>query len=172
MNLRNRLELIIRGWFPTEPKMPNSKLKVAEAKVAKPKPWWWKPYWIVLVIVSTIINITVIPFLVNITLESVAVNLITSLLCIGSAYYFRVRPSIRINRAIYVVGGTAGIGFLLWAVIMGLLNASGTITLIRSNFGEIIHIVSFSLFIGSYVAGAFISDWIGKKLNYRILLTP
>jgi hypothetical protein len=152
--------------------MPNGKLRMAEGKVAKPKPWWWKPYWIVLVITSTIVNLIVIPSFVNISLETVAINLATSLVCIGFAYYIRVRPSININRAIYVVGGTAGIGFLLWGVTMRLLSAGGVLRVMRGSIGELTDIVIVSLFIGSYVVGAFISDWIGKKLNYRILLTP
>ncbi|MGD2066784.1 MAG: hypothetical protein PVI43_06420, partial [Candidatus Bathyarchaeota archaeon] len=145
--------------------MPKAKLKVAEAKVAKPKPWWWKPYWILLVIVSIALNIIIFPSLMNITSEDVMINLIGSLSCIGFAYYIRVRPSVSINRAIYVVGGASGIGFLLWGVIMRSLSASGTLTLIRSSLGELIHVFIASLFIGSYVAAAFMADWIGKKLN-------
>jgi hypothetical protein len=171
MSLKNRLELIIRGWFPTEPKVAKAKLEVAET-VVKPKPWWWKPYWIVLVIASTIVNIMVIPSLVNISLENVAIDLTASLVCIGFAYYIRVRPSINMNRAIYVVCGAAGIGFLLWGVTMALLNAGGVLRLMRGSTGELTDIMIGSLFVGSYIAGAFISDWIGKKLNYRILLTP
>ena len=152
--------------------MADDKFRMAETKVAKQKPWWWQPYWIVLVVVSIIINIIIFPSLLTIPLEDVAINLTMSLLCIGSAYYIRVRPSIRMNRAIYVLGGTAGIGFLLWAVTMGLLNAAGVLRLMRGSIGELIDIVIASLLIGSYVAGAFISDWIGKKLNYRILLNP
>lgn len=96
-----------------------------------------------------------------------------SLLCIGFAYYIRVRPSIRINRAMYVLVGTASIGFFLWAAIMLLLKAGGIFTLMRSSgFGGLSDIVIGSLFVGSYIAGAFLGDGIGKKLNYKILLAP
>jgi hypothetical protein len=94
------------------------------------------------------------------------------LLCIGFAYYIRVRPSIKINRLIYVLGGTVSIGFLLWGVMMRLLSEIGTLALIQSSVGKSIDIIIGSLLIGSYVAGAFIADWIGKKLNYKILMTP
>jgi hypothetical protein len=136
------------------------------------EPRWWKPYWIVLVVAAILVSVILVPLLLNVSLEDAAISVVMSLLCIGFAYYIRVRPSIRINRAMYVFVGIVSIGFLLWAAIMLLLKAGGILTLIRSSsFGGLIDIVIGSLFVGSYVAGAFIGDWIGKKLNYRIILT-
>ncbi len=42
MSIKNRLESVIRGWFPKEPNVPQDNLKISETKVSKTKPWWWK----------------------------------------------------------------------------------------------------------------------------------
>jgi hypothetical protein len=63
MNLKKRIVTVIRGWLPKEPNLPTDKLKRAEAKnkLTKPKPRWWKPYWMILVIVTIALG-AVIPF--------------------------------------------------------------------------------------------------------------
>ena len=55
MTIKNRLESVIRGWFPKEPSMPRDNLKMAETKVSKTKPWWWKSLWIV-TLLATIVS--------------------------------------------------------------------------------------------------------------------
>jgi hypothetical protein len=165
MTLKKRLESVIHGWFPKEPKMPRDKVKMAETKVSKPKPWWWTPLWITTVIV-TIVSGVVAYFLFDTTRLRAVGGLSLSLLCIGVAYYIRVRPSMRINRAVYILIGITPIGIILWFICSFILNrviitsASGTLPLF---------LASGAVCIG---VGALIGDWIGKRRNYILLITP
>jgi hypothetical protein len=165
MNIKNRLESFIRGWFPKEPKLPRDKLKMAETKVSKTKPWWWKPLWIV-TLLATIVSGVAGFFLLDVSLARAVGGLALTLLCIGFAYYIRVRPSIRVNRAIYILVGITPIGFVLWVICSFILNrllitsASGTWPLF---------LVSGAVCFG---LGALIGDWIGKRRNYILPMSP
>ena len=165
MTIKNRLKSVIRGWFPKEPSMPRSKLKMVETKVSKPKPWWWKPLWIAVIFVTIVFGVASF-FLLNIPFESAVAGLTVSILCIVFAYYIRVRPSIKVNRAIYIWIGITPIGFVLWLICSLILNkllttsASGTLPLF---------LVSGAVCLGS---GALIGDWIGKRRNYTLLMAP
>jgi hypothetical protein len=165
MTLKKRLESVIRGWFPKEPKMPRDKVKMAETKVSKPKPWWWKPLWIG-TILSTI-AVSIVGYLIwNGPLVRAVAGLILTFLAIGFAYYIRVRPSMKINRAIYILIGITPIGFVLWVICTFILNR----VIITSASG------TWPLFLASgavcFGLGALIGDWIGKRRNYILPLTP
>jgi len=155
----------IRGWFPKEPNMPRNKLKMAETKVSKPKPWWWTPLWITTVIV-TIVSGVVAYFLFDTTILRAVGGLALTLLCIGVAYYIRVRPSMRINRAVYILIGITPIGVILWFICSFILNrviitsASGTLPLF---------LASGAVCLG---VGALIGDWIGKRRGYTLAMMP
>jgi len=89
-----------------------------------------------------------------------------TLVCICIAYYIRVRPSTKVNRALYILLGITPIGFILWIF----LAVSGIGRWLTDNLG-----VWPSLIIGftvPYIIGAFIGDWIGKRRNYRLPLSP
>ena len=111
MNIKNRLGSFIRGWFPKEPNVPRDKFKMVEtqAKVSKPKPWWWKPLLmasILICIVSAVAGF----FLLDVSLARAVAGLALSFLGICFAYYIRVRPSMNVNRAIYIIFGASGTG--------------------------------------------------------------
>jgi len=86
---------------------------MAKLNVKSSKPWWWKPLWIG-VTLSTIVLGFVNFFLWHIPIERGVVAVTLTLLCIGVSYYIRVRPSVKVNRAIYIWFGITPIGFGLW----------------------------------------------------------
>ena len=147
--------------------MPRDKLKMVEtqAKVSKTKPWWWKPYWIILVIATIALGL-VLPFFTHVPMDRAIIGLVATLLCIGFAYYIRVRPSISVNRALYILLGITPIGFVLWVICSFILNR----LLITSISG------TWPLFLASgavcFGLGALIGDWIGKRRNYILPMTP
>jgi len=155
----------IRGWFPKEPSMPRDKLKMAETKVSKTKPWWWKPLWIVTVL-ATIASTVAGYFLLDVPLERAVGGVALTFLCIAFAYYIRVRPSMRINRAVYILIGITPIGIILWFICSFILNrviitsASGTLPLF---------LASGAVCLG---VGALIGDWIGKRRGYTLAMMP
>jgi hypothetical protein len=163
MSIKNRLEAFLRGWIPKEPNMPK-KLQVTKSKASTPKPWWWKPLW-----ASTILAIIVVGvvsfFVLEIPLLNVVGGLVATALCIGFSYYIRVRPSLNVNRAIFIFLGISPIGFVLWISITYVLNkvivtsASGTPALFLAT-GAV-----------SLTVGALIGDWIGKKRHYILPLS-
>lgn len=88
--------------------MVNSEIKGA-------KPIWWKPLWIatlLLTIASGIISY----FLLHVPLERTVSAVALTFFCIGIAYYIRVRPSMKVNRALYILLGITPIGFVLWVI--------------------------------------------------------
>jgi len=165
MNIKNRLESFIRGWFPKEHKLPRNKLKTAETKVSKIKPWWWKPLWIV-TLLATIASGVAGFFLLDVSLARAVGGVALTFLGIGFAYYIRVRPSMRLNRALYILLGITPIGFGLWI----LYALSGIGMFITTHFGSWVSlIIGFTV---PYAIGAFIGDWIGKRRNYILPLSP
>ena len=156
---------MFRGWFPKEPKMPDAQLRMAEAEAAKPKPWWWKPYWIVVVIVAIALAL-VLPFFTDIPIEQAILGLVPTLLCIGFSYYIRVRSSLKVNRALYILLGITPIGFVLWIICVFTLNR--TVLLNKTGTWPVVMlclVICFGL-------GALIGDWIGKRRGYTLLMTP
>jgi hypothetical protein len=164
MSIKNRLESVIRGWFPKEPSIPKGKLKVAEAKVSKPKPWWWKPLWII-TIVGVLISSLVTIFLLNVPLIRAIGGLALSFICIGFAYYIRVRPSMRINRAVYILIGITPIGFGIW-IVWSISGIGMWVTNTVGPFPSLI--ISWVVCLG---IGALIGDRIGKKRDYMLPLS-
>jgi hypothetical protein len=165
MNPRKYLENRIRGWFPKEPNLPSNKVKMADAKTKVPKPDWWKPLWIATLLL-TIASGFIIYFLLNVSLERTVSAVALTFFCIGIAYYIRVKPSIRINRALYILLGISPIGFGLWI----LYALSGIGMFITTHFGTWVSlIIGFTV---PYAIGAFIGDWMGKRRNYQLPLSP
>ena len=137
---------------------------MARVKLKGSKPRWWKPLWIA-VLLTTIASGVVGYFLLHVPLERTVGGVALTLLMIGFAYYIRVRPSMKVNRAIYILLGITPIGFGLWI----LYAVSGIGRFITTHFGA-----WASLIIGftvPYIIGAFIGDWIGKRRNYRLPLS-
>jgi hypothetical protein len=163
MNLKKYLENRIRGWLPKESNLANDKLKMAEAKTKVSKPRWWKPLWIT-ALFMVIIFVVVSYFLLHYPLSSVIGGMAISLLGVGIAYYIRVRPSMTVNRVVYILGGI-GIGWVMWVLyaITGIGRwATDTLGVWPSL------IIGFAVF---YTIGALIGDWIGKRRNYQLPLS-
>jgi hypothetical protein len=127
------------------------------------KPNWWKPFW-ALSAVGLLIIAVITVLLLKIPLERAIPEVGFAFACLGIAYYIRVRPSVSINRAVYILIGVTPIGFvlgILWAFTVGsLLNG----------------------YVGAYPAllislaiwlpiGGFIGDWMGKKRSYMLPLS-
>jgi len=170
MNIKNRLGSFIRGWFPEETKLPRDKIKIFEtkAKVSKTKPWWWKPLLmasILICIVSAVAGF----FLFDVSLARAVAGLALSFLGICFAYYIRVRPSMNVNRVMYILlGGSVtfwiifgGGAFIIWAT--GLPPPARYL-------GPWISLILVQ--IAPWIIGAFIGDWIGKRRNYILPMTP
>jgi hypothetical protein len=139
--------------------------RVSSASSDKSKPWWWKPMWMA-ILVSIVASALVGIFLLYIPLERVVYGLVFGFLCVGGAYYIRIRPSITVNRVIYIVGGAC---WTFLAVFFGgafIIRATGLPS-------PITHFSTFFIifFIAPLIIGAFIGDWIGKRANYSLPLS-
>ena len=138
---------------------------MSKSEIKGSKPIWWKPLWIATLLL-TVASGVIGYFLLHIPVERAASAVALTFVCIGIAYYIRVRPSMKVNRAIYILLGISPIGFALWIVYA----ISGFGRWITDTFG-----VWPSLIIGftvPLIIGAFIGDWIGKRRNYRLPLSP
>ena len=150
-----RLENRIRGWFPKD-----YGIALAEKM---PKPRWWTPLWISAIVVN-IFWLLFGFFVLHLSIERLIIVAVVTAAAGGFAYYIRVKTSIKINRAVYVLIGVTPIGFvlgILWELSVGsLLNG----------------------YVGAYPAllislaiwlpiGGFIGDWIGKKRCYQLPLS-
>ena len=77
-------------------------------KPAKPK--WWKPLWILTAISMVGSGVFTYFFLQREFIRIIIYEIIFSLVLAG-AYYIRVRPSIKINKLVYILFGITPIGF-------------------------------------------------------------
>ena len=128
-------------------------------KKAQPtKPKWWNLYWI-LIVVNTIIIGVMLPIFGQMPWDTAAVFLCATLVAEGVAYYGRVKPSVTLNRVMYILMGLP-IGFVLWFILM----------LFARNF--FVSGVAWQVFfIGSmavcFGVGAVIGDRIGRHRHYK-----
>jgi len=162
MNVKKYLKNQIRGWLPKEPNLPSSKVKMTGAKTKVPKPRWRKPLWIATLLL-TIASGFIIYFLLRVSLERAVTAVALTFFCIGITYYIRVKPSMRVNRALYVLLGITPSGFCLsvaYAFFFG-----------RYVTGWLMGWFNIIVTIGILITGAFIGDWIGKRRNYQLPLS-
>jgi len=138
---------------------------MAKVKAKGSKPWWWKPLWIV-TLLATIVSGAVGYFLLDVPLARAVGGVALTFICIGVAYYIRVRPSMKVNRALYILLGITPLGFGL----MMLYVVSGIGSFIAAHLGPVPNLIIG--FIVPYIVGAFIGDWIGKRRNYILPMTP
>ena len=132
------------------------------------KPWWWKPLWIVTLLLTIASGVAGF-FLLDVPLARAIGGVALTFLAIGIAYYIRVRPSITVNRAIYITFGVSGTGFIIFFGSALIIGATG-LTPPTHYLGFWITIIIF--FIAPNIIGAFIGDWIGKRRNYILPLSP
>jgi len=133
---------------------------MAGVKLKGSKPRWWKPLWIA-VLLTIIASEVVGYFLLHVPLERTMGRVALTFLMISFAYYIRIRPSRKMNRGLYIL-----LGFSLWIVYA----LSGIGRFLTTHLGP-----GASLIVGftvPYIIGAFIGDWIGKRRNYRLPLSP
>jgi len=163
MGLKKQLERRICGWLPKEPNLPSSKVKMADAKTKAPKPRWWRPLWIAVVILTLASGILSF-FVLHMPLQHAVIWTVVAFVCIGFAYYIRVRPSFRINRALYILLGITPFGFVIsvaYAVFLG-----------RYVTGWLMGWFNIIVIVGILIAGGIVGDWIGKRRNYQLPLSP
>ena len=116
-------------------------------------------YWLIIVIATIIIG-TTLPFLQNISLDRAALYLILALAAECVAYIGQTRPSISLNRFMYILLGLP-IGFVLWYIVVLLsLNIFG---------GEINGDFLFSIvsLVACFGVGAIVGDLIGRLRHYK-----
>lgn len=140
---------------------------MARVKAKGSKPRWWKPLWIA-VLLMTIASGVVGYFLLHVPLERMVSGVALTFLFMGIGYYIRIKPSMKVNRAIYVTLGACGI----WVIVFfggGLLLLSTGWLPLTTYLGPWVTFIIF--FIFPYIIGAFIGDWIGRRRNYRLPLS-
>ena len=164
MSIKNRLQSLIRGWLPKEPNMTKNEL-TAESKVSKPMPWWWRPLWVISILV-TIVSGVVTYFVLDTTVLRAFLGLGLCLLGIGIAYYIRIRPSVTINRAVYVLIGITPIGLIMWFVSSFVFNR---VIITAASGSSALFYVSGAVCLS---VGALIGDRIGKRRGYILPMSP
>jgi len=134
------------------------------------KPKWWNPLWIALVI-SMIGSGLFSYFFLSRDFLRILIFEIVFLIALSLAYYLRVNPSKKANKIIYILLGITPIGFGLWvmyALFCGLTNFCHFLNSLEP-YGFLINLILQLLL---YVVGGFIGNWIGKKRDYRLPLSP
>jgi len=141
---------------------------MSKVKAKGSKPWWWKPLWIVTLLLTIASGVAGF-FLLDVSLARAIAGVALTFLAIGIAYYIRIRPSITVNRAIYITFGASGTGFIVFYGSAFIIMATG----LPSPFGYLgPWITIIMLYIAPNIIGALIGDWIGKRRNYILPLTP
>ena len=92
-----------------------------------------------------------------------AVTMVSIFLAVS--YYMRAKPNLTLNRAAYLLLGLSPIGFLLWLVEA--LALSHVIVM-----GSVAWPLDLVSIIIPFIIGVFIGDWIGKRRDYRLTLSP
>jgi len=157
VNLKEYLENRIRGWLP--------KSSILTCTHETDKPRWWRPLWIVTVL-GIIVSALVLFLSGYVPLERTILGLVLAFLCLGIAYYIRVRPSMKVNRALYILLGISPIGFGLW-MVWAVSGIGRWLTDMIGAFPSLI--ISWVVCLG---IGALIGNWIGKRRNYQLPLSP
>jgi ABC-type uncharacterized transport system permease subunit len=151
------LEKRIRGL------LPKSSILTRTHRIEKPR--WWRPLWIASLL-GIIISALVLFLSGYVPLERMILGLVISFFCIGVAYYIRVKPSMKVNRALYVLLGITPIGFSLW-MVLALSGLGRWLTNMVGAFPSLI--IGWVVCLG---IGALIGDWLGKRRNYQLPLSP
>jgi hypothetical protein len=132
---------------------------MSERKSPKRKPRWWTAYWLIIVVATVIIGVA-LPITRNVPVETAAFYLIVILIFEGLAYYARVKPSISLNRVMYILLG-APIGFVLWFISWFFV-----VRVMYPQAGENLAAVLISLIVCFGIAFV-IGDLIGKARHYK-----
>lgn len=172
MNLKKYLENRIRGWFPKEPKLPSSKVKMnsGEKKVSKP----WRRFWSLLIITYVVLIIiqVILYFITYINLSTFFGSVLVLLLIIPLPYaIWHIQTKYQQSKTVHLVNKLA---FMLAGAFLAFPTALFATALIiwalglpplANYMGQWFTIILF--FFVSPVVGAFIGYRIGKRRNYR-----
>ncbi|MFX0024624.1 MAG: hypothetical protein ACFE9S_20090 [Candidatus Hermodarchaeota archaeon] len=137
-----------------------------QEKHLKPlKPRWWKPFWI-LTVISMLASGFISYFFLHGDFVRIIIYEIIFSIALGIAYIIRIKPSIRVNKGIYILLGVTPIGFGL-CLLYGLTGISRFLI----SLGSWWIYLNMTIFIILLVIGGFIGNWIGKRRNYRLPLS-
>ena len=140
-----------------------------EGNAESSKHRWWKLLWIVAAILMVGWGVFSY-FLLHIDLVLIIIYEIIFSLVLGIAYYIRIRPSMTVNKLVYILLGITPIGFGLWllyAVVCVLMNFCNFL----NNLNPYGYWLNLTFQICLFVIGGFIGVWIGKKRDYRLPLS-
>jgi hypothetical protein len=130
-----------------------------QSKQQKQKPRWYTPYWIVIFALTIIIGVSAL-ILRQTSLQIGIGFLIVALVAEYVAYRGRVKPSLSLNRFMYILIGVP-IGFILWLIVWNIsLSAFGRG--INEDF-----ILAFGSIAICLLIGGFIGDFIGRLRHYK-----
>ena len=133
------------------------------------KPKWWKQFWILTAISMVGSGVFTYFFLQREFIRIIIYEIIISL-ALGGAYYIRIRPSKKVNKVVYILFGITPIGFglsMVYALICGITNF-GKFLVSSTPLGPWLQL---GIIIGLFTIGGFIGNLIGKKRDYRLLLS-
>ncbi len=140
-------------------------LNEQEENLESIKPRWWKPLWI-LIVISMVASGFLSYFFLQSDFVIIIISEIIGGIVLGIAYYIRIKPSISINKAVYILFGITPIGFGL-CLLYGLTGISRFLISLGS-WWFWFNIINFIILLA---IGGFIGNWIGKKRNYRLPLS-
>jgi len=127
--------------------------------LTKNRPKWWNAYWIIIVVVTIIVGITLL-FFQRISVQNAVFYLSLALVAEGIAYYGRVKPSLSLTRIMYILMGVP-IGFFLWVFLWNIsLGVFGR--WINENFVLVFGSMAICLLIGCITG-----DFIGRLRHYK-----
>ncbi len=138
-------------------------LKVRGKKMkASSKPWWWAPFWLFCVAFVVAVGIALYTYPMNLLVLNSLEAIALAVVFLGFTFYFRVRPSIKMDRAMYVLLGISPIGLVVIFAFAFIGLPDLMIGMIGIWPSLIINVAA------PYIIGAFIGDWIGSKRNYQL----
>jgi len=128
---------------------------------SKPRPKWFVPYWFALFVSTIIVVGIILPFFGDLSLDRAIVYTIFALMVLGFGYYVRVKPSITLNKLVYI--GLLGflIGCLFWFI--GLFIALFSVSLEVAE-GNVFFVILTTL---SFTLGPIVGYLIGKARNFK-----
>lgn len=140
----------------------NTDLSETEKNVESSKPRWWRPFWI-LTVISMVASGVISYFFLHGDFVRIIIYEIIFSIALGIAYIIRIKPSRRVNKAVYILLGVTPIGFGL-CLLYGLTGISRFLV----SLGSWWIWLNITIFIILLVIGGFIGNWIGKKRNYHL----
>jgi len=130
-------------------------------KLPKPKPKWFTPYWFALFVSTIILGSIILPIFGNQSLDRAIPYTVIALMILGLGYYARVKPSMTLNKLVYIGLVGSFIGCVLWftGLIIAILSLPRTEAVENTLF--------IFLTTMSFTVGPIIGYFIGKARNFK-----